>query len=268
MGQKTVHEAFARFFEKPSRESLRALLKEHVGELRRCDFKTEWPDLTAVAKHLLGLGNANGGCLVIGVKEESDKTLSPLGIGAIKDKANIINGIKAYLPEPLLQAVEIGDFSYDASEYEALVGKRFQVIFVHPIPELVPFVAQKSGAGIRSGAIYVRHEGSTDEASHEEVQRLIAQRVAHVPTTAQARDLKGHLEDVKVLYGEVPKTVLSSSSLAQFGLPSIQFSSLAKLLGTSREANPAYPKEDYEDFVLRLLEAKKRLIERTLGVKQ
>ena len=30
---KTIHEAFSRFFENPTRETLRALLKEHVGEL-------------------------------------------------------------------------------------------------------------------------------------------------------------------------------------------------------------------------------------------
>ena len=127
---KTVHEAFARFFEEPTRESFRALLTEHVGELRSCDFKESWPDHASVSKHILGLANAGGGCLVIGVKENEDKTLSAEGLPDIKDKADIINGIKLFIPEPLLAAVEIGDFAYDASEYASLVGKRFQVLFV------------------------------------------------------------------------------------------------------------------------------------------
>jgi hypothetical protein len=58
---KTVHESFSRFFEAPSRESLRVLLKEHVGELRNCDFKETWPEHAPVARHLLGLANSGGG---------------------------------------------------------------------------------------------------------------------------------------------------------------------------------------------------------------
>jgi predicted HTH transcriptional regulator len=171
---KTVHESFSKFFENPTRESLRNLLKEHVGELRNCDFKELWPDHASVAKHLLGLANVGGGCLIIGVKENGDKTLSPVGI-AIKDKADIISGVKLFIPEPLLAALEIADFSYDSAEYQALIGKRFQVLFVHPRPDSVPFVAERAGAGIRSGAIYLRKEGATDEATYAEVQRLIAE---------------------------------------------------------------------------------------------
>ena len=92
---KTVHEAFSRFFEKPTRESFRNLLKEHVGELRNCDFKEDWPDNAALAKHLLGVGNAGGGCLILGVKENPDKTTTPAGIAQIKDKADILNAVKS-----------------------------------------------------------------------------------------------------------------------------------------------------------------------------
>lgn len=54
---KSVHESFVRFFNAPTRESLRALLKEHVGELRSCDFTENWPNYAATAKHILGIGN-------------------------------------------------------------------------------------------------------------------------------------------------------------------------------------------------------------------
>jgi hypothetical protein len=266
LAPKTAHESFARFFEQPTRESLRALLKQHVGELRSCDFKEAWPEHAAVARHLLGIANVGGGCLVIGVKENSDKTLSPTGLTTMKDKANVISGIKLFLPEPLLAALEIGDYSYDAAEYAALVGKRFQVVFVHDRPEALPFVAQRGGSGVRAGAIYVRHEGSTDEATYEEVQRLLLQRLAAAPQTLEARDLKEHLEELKVLYSEIPKTVQVGGATL---LGSALFENLSKisaLVAGETKKNPLYPAEDYQAFVLRVLEEKKKLVEGVLGL--
>lgn len=265
---KTVHESFSRFFETPTRESLRALLKEHVGELRNCDFKEAWPDHASVAKHLLGLANVGGGCLIVGVKENEDKTLSPVGIAQIKDKADIVNGVKLFLPEPLLAALEIGDFSFDAAEYATLIGKRFQIIFVHARPEVVPFVAQRGGTGVRSGAIYIRREGSTEEATYEEVQRLLTQRVAALPQTAEARNLKEHLEELKVLYSEIPRNV-------QVGVPPVMglsmlqdWAKIASMFSGEAKKNPNYPDEDYQAFVRRLIEGKKKLIENLIGMSE
>lgn len=262
---KTVHESFSRFFETPTRESLRALLREHVGELRTCDFKESWPEHAPVAKHLLGLANVGGGCLIVGVKENEDKTLSPVGIAQIKDKADIFSGVKLFLPEPLLAALEIGDFSYDAAEYATLVGKRFQVVFVHARPEAVPFVAQRGGTGVRAGAIYIRREGATEEATYEEIQRLLTQRLAASPQTVEARNLKEQLEELKVLYSEIPRNV-------QVGAPSVMglswvqdWAKVASMFSGSKK-NPDYPAEDYQAFVRRLLEGKKKLIENLIGL--
>lgn len=96
---------------------------------------------------------------------------------------------KTYLPEPLLAAIEIADFKYEASEYAALMGKLFQVIFVHARPESLPFVAQRGTTGLRAGAIYVRREGQTEEASYDEVQNLIRQKLAATPQTEEARGM-------------------------------------------------------------------------------
>lgn len=262
---KTVHEAFSRFFENPTRESFRSLLKEHVGELRNCDFKEDWPEMGALAKHVLGIGNAGGGCLILGVKENADKTTSPEGLQQIKDKADISNGLKAYLPEPLLAAVETADFKYEASEYAALVGKLFQVIFVHARPESLPFVAQRGTTGLRAGAIYVRREGQTEEASYEEVQNLIRQKLAVAPQTEEARGIKEHLEELKVLYAEIPRNLNVPGSLFEplFSKTALQFASM--FAGESK-ANPNYPSEDYQAFVRRALDAKKSLIEAALGL--
>jgi len=256
---KTVHESFARFFESPTRETLRDLLKMHVGELRNCDFKESWPDHAATAKHILGLGNAGGGCLVVGVKEEND-CLIPCGLPALKDKADINNGINLFLPAPLSATLEIGDFGYDAAEYPTLIGKRFQVLFVDGRPEDLPFVAQRAGIGIRAGAIYIRREGVTQEASHNEVQELLDRRLAASPQTREARNLKDHLEELKVLHGEIPK------KLTQVGLLGLASEQIFETFYGISKPNPRYPVEDYEAFVLRMIAGKKELIKSLLGI--
>jgi hypothetical protein len=255
MKSKSVHEAFTRFFESPSRETLRTLLKEHVGELRACDFKEIWPNNPSLAKHLLAIGNAEGGCLVVGVRENPDKSLTAQGVRDIRDKADFFNGVKAYVPARLLAAIEIADFSFAASEYSELIGKAFQVVFIHPRTAELPFVAQRAGEGIRGGAIYVRREGQSEEGTHEEVQAVIAKRLASAPTTSTARGLKEHLEELKILYAEIPRYLGGP-----FSAFSEDMERLARSMTGDNRSNPQYPKEDYQAFVRRLLDAKKLLI--------
>lgn len=197
------------------------------------------------------------------MKENDDRSLAPVGVADLKDKADINNGTKLYLPEPLFAALEIADFQFDSSDYGALVGKRFQIIFAHPRPDAVPFVAQRGGEGIRTGAIYLRREGQTEEANYEEVQRLLDQRLELSPQTREARGLKEHLEELRVLYGEIPRQVQS------FGIHETvaNWTRLSEMLIGKRVENSSYPKEDYQSFVLRMLEGKKRLIAEAIGVK-
>lgn len=266
LATKSVHESFSRFFEKPSRESLRAFLKDHVGELRNCDFKECWPENGAVAKHLLGLANVGGGCLIIGVKEKEVGELEPVGLAELRDKADIVSAIKLYLPEPLLTAIEIADFSYTAAEYPILIGKRFQVIFIPSEAEALPFVAQRAGTGIRSGAIYIRREGSTEEANYEEVQRILRSKLTASAQTATATNLKEHLEELKVLYKEIPK-YLRTGTPPIAGVEWVQeIAKFASMFVGESEPNLNYPAEDYENFILRIVEGKKRLIEHLLGL--
>jgi len=63
-------EAFARFFEAPTREGLRALLQENFGEANEIDFKRELPEGSKLARHVLGLANFGEGCIVVGVEQE------------------------------------------------------------------------------------------------------------------------------------------------------------------------------------------------------
>ena len=261
---KTIHESFARFFEAPTRESLRKLLREHLGELRFCDFKEQWLESPSLAKHILGISNAGGGCLVFGVKENSDKTTTPIGLDALKDKAHIIGGLKNYLPESLLSKLEIADFHYNSSEYQALIGKIFQVVFVGPKESDIPFVSRKEGEGIRSGAIYTRREGMTEEASYEEIKKLIENRISSSVPSGQARHILEHLEELKILFAEVPKSFPGSLGISFPGLE--HFAHTLQGMTTPVRPNPDFPSEDYPKFISRLISEKKAIIEKLIGM--
>ena len=98
MAQSTFFkEHAARFFENPSRESFRELMRNNNGEFPNCDFKEQWPDGPNLARHTLGMSNSGGGFVVIGVRENEDKTFASTGMPAVVDKIDIINSIKSYL---------------------------------------------------------------------------------------------------------------------------------------------------------------------------
>ncbi len=246
--RKTLYEEFAQFFEKPTRESLRELLKNPVGELPNCDFKAQWPTLSKVARHLLGIGNSGGGCLIAGIAEKEDGTLVPEGLEKLTDKADIVRGVERYVPPALLDNLQILDFSYDASEYPAIQHKKFQVILVEDDKKHVPYVSAAASDSIRSGAIYVRRGTSTEEANYEEVQRIINKRVETRYSSQKELDLQSHLEQLKVLYSHAPIT--SDSPLVQF----------MRVMGG--HAN----RKEFEAFILDVIEKKQRRIESELNV--
>jgi predicted HTH transcriptional regulator len=245
---KSYHENFAKFFENPTRDGLRDLLEHNVGESRNCDFKAQWPDHSSISKHILGMANSGGGCLVIGVSEQPGKTLDPVGISALEDKADITNGIKKYLPNHLLNLIDIADFSFDASEYSKLVGKRFQVLFVNYNSVYLPFLSLKSGSNIKINAIYIRREGLTEEANYDDLQKLFNARIETEYSTSQEVDLQQHLEQLKVLMSYVSRYRNSDG---------INLMLVSPIMGIYSGPNPKYPKEDFETFILHMIELKK-----------
>jgi len=151
------------------------------------------------------------------------------------------------------------DFSFDASEYPKLIGKKFQVLFVEYNPSHLPFVSLRAGSSIRSAAVYIRREGATEEANHDELQRLLNARIETGYSTTKEIDLKEHLEQLKVLFAEIPKT---RGSAIQISMSSL----FSKALGGFAELNPNYPKESFEVFVLRMIEFKKHRVAEELDV--
>jgi hypothetical protein len=257
--RRGLQEPFAQFFEAPSRETLRDLLKDHFGETDSLDFKKQWPTHGSLAKQVLGMANTANGCLVIGVDEKSDKTLEPIGLKEVKDKADIQNGLKNFLPSGLMTRYQVLDFSFEASEYPKIVGKRFQVLLVEYSVDHVPFVSiRASGNDIQAARVYVRREGLTAEATHDELQRIINRRIEAGYSTSDEVDLKQHLEQLRVLYSELPRYV------SIFATTMMDMSGTESLMG--RRENPAAPKEDFEVFVGRMIEYKKTVIAKSLNI--
>ncbi len=91
------------------------------------------------------------------------------------------------------------------------------------------------------------------------VQRLINTRIESGRSTQGELDLRQHLEQLKVLFGEIERVKVSGSlwsGLAQ--------TSLVRVIGAVAEADPPYPSEDFEALVVRQSERKKRRNERLL----
>jgi predicted HTH transcriptional regulator len=199
---KRQYESFAKFFEEPTRESLREIIKHSIGELDCLDFKAIWPDTPKLAKHILGLANSGGGALVIGNKQNEDGSIDSVGLDKLVDKTVITAKIKHFLPDQI--NVDIWDFSFNESEYPTLKGKSFQVLLVESDPKDLPFLAKKDGDGVRRNAVYVREGVSTTEASHEALQKIINRRIETGYSSQKVFALKEYIEQLKILDKERP----------------------------------------------------------------
>lgn len=260
--QAGLREAFAKFFEDPSRDKLHELINGSGGEFRDLDFKAEWPSKAQVAKQVLGLGNIGGGILVIGVEEQADGALKPVGIDAFTDKAAITGWLKGIVPPGLLADVVVHDFSYPGGEYGVIQGMKFQVMFVAPDEDQMPFLPLREGEKIAAGTVYVRRDGLVEAATYEEVQKIINTRIERGHSSQPQLDLKSHFDQLRVLYGEIQPT-------RQSGLGWL-FANVTKpmwteALGGKEEPNPLYPSESLEQFVSSQIIVKKLVIQRLLG---
>ncbi|MCX6143734.1 MAG: ATP-binding protein [Ignavibacteriales bacterium] len=256
---KHLYEEFARFFERPSRDRLRDLLKNNIGELPGCDFKRELPPYPKFSKHLLGFANSGGGVIILGVSQNEDNSLEPTGLEKLVDKAEITGNVRKFIPDILLPQIHILDFSYDATEYNAIKGKKFQVVMIPDDPKHIPFVSKSDGDGVRAQAIYVRRGTSTEESAYEELQAMLNRRLETRYSSSRELNLQTHIEQLKILYNQIDRY---STALGFFNLGE----ALTSAVFGKRVANPAYPKEDFESFIVKMIAQKKKRIEDELDL--
>jgi hypothetical protein len=196
--QLDLSEEFARFFESPSRDKLRNLLQHRTGEYDHLDFKREWPERSELARDILGLANTGNGCLVIGVSEQGDGTLDVHGLDTLSDKTDVKTSVSKYLPDVV--SFEIHDFEYNDSDYTTLKGKKFQVLLTAYVAEAIPVLSIAEGSNVKRHQIYVRRDGATTIATHDQVQQLIASRLEAAQASPVAQELSSHLAQLHELY--------------------------------------------------------------------
>lgn len=251
---KRMHEDFAQFFDNPTREGLKNILKLHFGEQDNLDFKSDWPVFSKIAKHIIAIANSGGGCIVLGVAELSDKSFEPTGLESIKDKADIEKGVKHYIPDNI--AYQVSDFHFPTSDYEKISGKKFQVIFIDYNPEYIPFLSKLDGEGIKKNTIYVRRGTSSEEANYEEIQKLLNIKIETGYSTTSEIMLEEHLSQLKVLYSNISKYYYSS--LSQL------LSARVGNIFEQKVPNPKFPAEDFDDFIVKMIKLKKERIKSML----
>lgn len=245
----------------PTRDNFRYLLQNHLGEEDYLDFKKEWPEKEKEAKHILAMANSGGGCIIFGLDQQTDGTFDIAGLSELKDGANLRNEVKAYLPDSLKYYLK--DFVYDTSEYEAVIGKKFQILIVEDLPAELPFVCKKEGTFLKDGDIYVRKGTESEKANNYDIDKMI-QRKMNVLKTPRKKDLSldAHLEQLKKLYAELTYTTIKG------GFAEGLVKSLSGLFGgtSTTHKKECYPKEDYDAFIVRILDKKKKRIEEELDI--
>lgn len=254
----------------PTIENFRKFVKNNCGEFDNIDFKEEWIDKGKLSKLLLALANSRGGIIVIGLKEESNNSIVPVGLNEFKDKADINSSIAKYVPPEL--DYQVFDFDFQTAEYEKLNGKKFQMIIVSDTPDRLPFISLAESNDIEKDIIYVRRGTKCEKATKTDIERILNLKISTIYTGNSDMSLVEHLSQLKTLYNELPQKI---NVLVKKGEPALWAHNFSKALhaitGTPDEYeeqdNPNYPKESYEMFVLRMLNAKKLRIEKVLDVK-
>lgn len=265
-----IKDTVYRLLQEPTLDHFREFLQNQTGEHNAIDFKREWIEKDKLAKLMLALANYGGGIVVFGVYENDDKTFSCDGLKELQAKEQVGEWIKPYLSPNL--KYNIYDFSYQASEYEMLRGKHFQILVVEDTPEFLPFISRKEGSNIKPSAIYIRRGTSDMQVTEEELSHILERRAKHIfPEAGRPLVLKEHLEQLKTLYESIEPTISKVKNLEQF--PFLQalklfsgFSSGGANSIYRTEKNPLYPEESYEQFVSKLIDKKKEKIERVLDL--
>ena len=142
------------FLKEPTKDNFCEFVKNNCGEFNEVDYKKTWPDKGKLAKIILAMANTHGGIIIIGVEEQSDGKIIPLGLENFRDKADVNNDISKYILPGL--DYEIYDFSYDGAEYSLMENRKFQMVVIHDTPERLPFISLAETTNLDKDTIYIR----------------------------------------------------------------------------------------------------------------
>ena len=258
----------------PSRDGFKTFLKESCGELDNIDFKEKWITKGKLAKIMLAMANTGGGVIVLGIQENKDDNYLAVGIDELKDAADVEKEIKKLVPRNLSYSVL--DFIYDDEIYGEYAGKKFQAIIIADAPEQLPFFSIGASDDIEKDCVYVRRGTSSEKASARDFETMIQRKLEKVFKESNDLSLKEHLEQLQFLYDSIPqkKRVLVKKGNrfvgAMEGLQALS-ERMTEIFGEPDQyeevPNENYPSEDYEQFLVRMIDKKKLKIEKVLDLK-
>ena len=258
----------------PSRDGFKTFLKESCGELDNIDFKEKWITKGKLAKIMLAMANTGGGVIVLGIQENKDDNYLAVGIDELKDAADVEKEIKKLVPRNLSYSVL--NFIYDDEIYGEYAGKKFQAIIIADAPEQLPFFSIGAFDDIEKDCVYVRRGTSSEKASARDFETMIQRKLENVFKESNDLSLKEHLEQLQFLYDSIPqkKRILVKKGNrfvgAMEGLQALS-ERMTEIFGEPDQyeevPNENYPSEDYEQFLVRMIDKKKLKIEKILDLK-
>lgn len=258
------------FLREPTKDKFLTFIHQNYGEMNDLDFKEQWIEREHLAKTMLAMANSGGGIIIFGIKEENNSII-PEGITNFKDKADIDNELSSLIPREL--EYEVLNYNYDSDAYGTIKDKKFQIIYIHYTPELLPFISLNTSKKFTRDTIYVRRGTKCEVAHASEIKSIINKKIRTIYTDSSNLSLQEHLSQLKELYNELPKKI---QVLIRKGEPSTLSKTLTKILQNVQFAsnseyeeqdNPNYPKESYEAFISHMIEQKKLKIEKVLDLK-
>lgn len=249
---KRLYAGFTEFFEQPSRDTLRDLMRYGSGESDSFDFKEAWPEKAKIAKHILALANSGGGALIIGVKDGESLVATGIPLGEKVDKTDVSKQVATYMPSSLL--FDIFDFDYPSdSEYTTLRGKAFQVVIVECNESDLPYLCKKGHTDLKDNVIYVRKRKESTEADHDDLQRILEKRIKAAIAPSGGKLLQEEMEHLEILYKQLDRFSIGSSLQEMYA---------RSFFGRGKNQ----PEQSFSEYVNDLISRKKKRIETLLCV--
>ena len=137
------------------------------------------------------------------------------------------------------------DFHFQETEYSEIKGKIFQVLYIEYARKNIPLLALRESTGLKNNVAYIRDGASSEPADHQQLQRLIGERIELLSASPRKEALSVHLDQLKSLYAELPSSSLRFTALDAF----------EKLT----------PKGQYREYVEASIKLKKSVIDKLLS---
>lgn len=218
--------------------SLKSLIEQSFGENNALDFKEIFIREDQIAKLIIAMANSGGGSIIFGVNDDNQ----PVGLikEELKDPTDFQRKLNGYLPSILnynLQQIE-----YDENEiYGYFSGKTFFIIYIPEQNRFIPFIAKRGSDKLFTDKIYIRKNTSIETATNEDLEMIFKKRLIEQYEDLSNMSLNEHMEQLKILYS------ISANS------------------GDSIK-NEKSSRENFGEFISRMIEKKKRKIEIVLEV--